>query len=192
MTPPTSHPRPRSRALVLVGTLVAVLVAALVGLTGPASATTPSCGLTWGSLDKAGPAAHTGGTLTTVRAGEQTCYDRLVLDVAGTTSFDAWGVRYVDQVLTDAKGDVLPLRGGAFLQIVLQAPAQLGTANPGELVGVTGYGTFRQVALAGNFEGVTSIGLGVRARLPYRVFTLPGIPGNANGTRVVIDVAHSW
>jgi hypothetical protein len=177
---------------VLIGALVAVLTAALVGLTGPASAAIPSCGITWGSLDEDGPSVHTGGSLTVVRAGEQTCYDRLVLDVAGTTTLDAWHVRYVSQVTADASGRPVPLRGGAFLQIAVSAPAHLGSANPGELVGVAGFTTFRQVALVGNFEGVSSIGLGVRARLPFRVFTLPGITGNANGTRIVIDVAHSW
>jgi hypothetical protein len=52
------------------------------------------------------------------------------------------------------------------------------------LVNVTGFSTFRQVAWAGSFEGQTTVGLGVRARLPFRVFTLPG--------RVVVDVAHVW
>ena len=42
---------------------------------------------------------------------------------------------------------------------------------------------------AGSFEGRTSLGLGVRARLPFRVFSLAG-PGD--GSRVVIDVAHRW
>jgi hypothetical protein len=51
-------------------------------------------------------------------------------------------------------------------------------------VNVSGYRTFRQVAWAGSFEGVTTVGLGTRARLPFRVFTLPG--------RVVVDVAHRW
>ena len=45
-----------------------------------------------------------------------------------------------------------------------------------------GYQTFRQVAWAGSFEGATTVGLGVRARLPFRVHTLPD--------RIVIDVAH--
>ena len=35
----------------------------------------------------------------------------------------------------------------------------------------------------------TGIGLGVRARLPYRVFVLDGSGG---GSRLVIDVAHRW
>jgi hypothetical protein len=57
---------------------------------------------------------------------------------------------------------------------------------------VSGFTTFRQVASAGSFEGVSSIGLGVRARLPFRVVTASGIPGSANGVRVVVDVAHRW
>jgi hypothetical protein len=40
------------------------------------------------------------------------------------------------------------------------------------------------VAWAGSFEGQSTIGLGVRARLPFRVLQLPG--------RLVIDVAHHW
>ena len=47
----------------------------------------------------------------------------------------------------------------------------------------------RQVAWAGSFEGQTTIGLGVRARLPMRAFVLNG-PGD--GLRVVVDVAHRW
>ena len=54
---------------------------------------------------------------------------------------------------------------------------------------MAGYSTFRQVAWAGSFEGQTTVGLGVRARLPFRVFALTG-PGT--GSRLVIDVAHRW
>ena len=38
-------------------------------------------------------------------------------------------------------------------------------------------------------ESQATIGLGVRARLPFRVFTLTG-PGS--GSRLVVDVAHRW
>jgi hypothetical protein len=133
-----------------------------------------------------------------VRSGEQACFDRLVLDVAGPSAFDAWHVRYVDRVTADGSGAPVPLRGGAFLEITMQAPAHTAAgptyrpADRAELVDVSGYRTFRQVAWAGDFEGVSSVGLGVRARTPFRVFTLPGIPGSANGTRVVVDVAHTW
>ena len=49
---------------------------------------------------------------------------------------------------------------------------------------MSGYRTFRQVAWADSRRHYTYFGLGVRARLPFRVFTLPG--------RLVIDVAHRW
>jgi ABC-2 type transport system ATP-binding protein len=36
-----------------------------------------------------------------------------------------------------------------------------------------------------------TIGLGVRARLPFRAFTVPG-PAGSRIVRVVVDVAHLW
>jgi Fumarylacetoacetate (FAA) hydrolase family len=62
-------------------------------------------------------------------------------------------------------------------------------ADPAHAVDVAGFRTFRQVAFFGTFEGQTTLGLGVRARLPLRVFVLSG---PADGSRVVIDVAHHW
>ena len=59
----------------------------------------------------------------------------------------------------------------------------------GELLDPAGYRTFRHVAWAGSFEGQSTLGLGVRARLPFRVFLLDG-PGT--GSRMVVDVAHRW
>ena len=93
-------------------------------------------------------------------------------------------------------GTPIPLRGGARLAVVVLVPAYDSAGQPTyrpvnvkELTNVTGYRTFRQVAWAGSFEGRTTVGLGVRARLPFRVFTLAG-PGD--GSRLVIDVAHTW
>ncbi|MFL6129349.1 MAG: hypothetical protein ACJ73E_09820 [Mycobacteriales bacterium] len=177
--------------------LAAVAAAAALGTTAwvaPAAADSgPYCGIRWGSLTKeAGTLspAH----LTNVRAGRHACYDRLVLDLDGRAP--GYLVGYVAQVTQDASGAVVPLRGGAKLQIVARAPAYDAAgrptyrpANRAELVNVAGFSTFRQVAWAGTFEGQTTIGLGVRARLPFRVFTLSG-PGT--GSRLVIDVAHYW
>ncbi|MFD0365259.1 hypothetical protein ACFQZZ_27820 [Nocardia sp. GCM10030253] len=129
-----------------------------------------------------------------IRSGRHDCYDRLVFDLAGSVA--GYRVGYVDEVVMDASGAPVPLRGGAFLTIVVLAPAYdnagNGTYRPSnrnELVDVTGYRTFRQAAWAGSFEGQTTVGLGVRDRLPFRVFTLEG-PGN--GSRVILDVAHFW
>lgn len=162
----------------------------LVGAAGAQAA--PYCGITWGSLAKSN-SQMTQAQLTNVRAGTHECYDRLVVDINGKGA--GYDVRYVSQVVQDGSGKPVALRGGAFIQVVVRAPSynQQGqltyNINRSELVNVTGFPTFRQVAGAGTFEGQTTIGLGVRARLPFRVFTLDG-PGG--GSRLVIDVAHKW
>jgi len=177
--------------------LVALVVSVGVGLTAwaapAAAADSPYCGIRWGSLTKSATAT-TGAHLTGVRAGRHTCYDRLVLDLDGRAG--GYQVRYVTQVSEDGSGRIVPLRGGAKLEIIARVPAYDDSgqatyrpANRSELVNVAGWQTFRQVAWAGSFEGQTTIGLGVRARLPFRVFTLDG-PGG--GSRLVIDVAHYW
>ena len=185
----------RTPLRLIVLALTSVLAA--LALTSPASAAaSPYCGITWGSLDKVGTGGS-GGYVDDVRSGQHACYDRLVIDITGSTTYHDWQVGYVRQVVEDPSGRVVSLRGGAFLQIRLDAPTNTpnGTltyapANTSELVNVAGYRTFRQVALTGSFEGVTNISVGVRARLPFRVFTLSG--PHANETRVVIDVAHHW
>ena len=180
-----------------VARVIRLLILALV-LTGvPAlvsaskAAASPYCGITWGSLAKSangpGPA-----TITNVRSGRHACFDRLVVDGASVGS-----ARYVSAVLTQGKGDAIPLRGGAKIEIIVRAnnfnldtgAVTYNPKNPRELTNVTGYSTFRQVAWGGSFEGYTTIGLGVRARLPMRIFTLAG-PGSSS--RLVIDVAHHW
>ena len=45
-----------------------------------------------------------------------------------------------------------------------------------------------QVAWGGTDYGVTSVVVGTRARLPYRVFTLH----DGSTTRLVVDIAHRW
>lgn len=153
------------------------------------------CGISWGSLAKQAP-QYTSGTVRDVRAGQHPCFDRMVADVARVPGTVGYHVRYVDQVRMDGSGTLVPLRGGAALQVIAKAPAynRHGSptyvpANRRELVDVSGYRTFRQIAWAGSFEGQTTVGLGVRARLPFRVFVLDG-PGE--GARLVVDVAHRW
>jgi hypothetical protein len=198
------QPQHSSRRAAYTTVVVAFLaLVACLGLTTAASAasasastsTAPYCGIYWGSLPK--EAGNGGATsLAGVRTGRHDCYDRLVLDLNGGPAA-AYHVEYVDAVYEDGSGKLVPLRGGARLSIVVHAPSYdtvsgrptYTPANPAELTDVTGYQTFRQVASAGGFEGQTNIGLGVRARLPFRVFTLAG-PGS--GSRLVIDVAHFW
>lgn len=182
------------RWITLIALATASAGVALIAAVTPANAqhSAATCSITWGSLSKSAGGLTTA-PITDVRAGRHDCYDRLVVDVRGAAA--GYAVAYVSAVHAQASGVVVPLRGGAFLQIDVQAPAYENgvptytPANPRELVDVAGYRTFRQAAWGGSFEGYTTVGLGVRARLPFRVLSLDG-PGSA--TRLVIDVAHRW
>ncbi len=162
----------------------------------PASTTAPYCGIEWGSLPKPGGSTYSQGQLTDIRAGQHECFDRLVVDVDHPQDELFYDVRYVDTVHEDGSGKEVPLRGGAALQVVVRAPAHDEDGRPTydpedrtELVDVTDHQTLRQVAWAGSFEGQTTVGVGTRGRLPFRVMVLDG-PGDRE--RLVIDVAHRW
>jgi hypothetical protein len=154
------------------------------------AAATPYCEITWGSTPRhVNPMSNA--ELVDLRTGRHGCFDRLVLDVENG-DIGGYFVNYVDEVAFDGSGTPVPLRGGAKLQVIPKVPVPLAGprfATDSELADVAGYRTFRQVAWAGSFEGQTTIGLGVRARLPFRVFVLDG-PGS--GSRMVVDVAHLW
>lgn len=175
----------------VLATAAAVVLTAAMGVwgSGPAQAHS-SCATAWGSLPEAGPAMTTA-EIYDIRAGRNACFDRLVVDVGGNAA-GAYSVRYVSAVRADGSGDVVPLRGGAFLEVVVRAPViptDSFFVSAGNLIDTSGYRTFRQVGWGGSFEGQTTVGLGVRARLPFRVMVLPG-PGS--NSRVVVDVAHRW
>jgi hypothetical protein len=178
----------RTPLRLIVLALTSVLAA--LALTTPASAAaSPYCGITWGSLDKASNAG-TGGSVDEVRSGQHACYDRLVVDLGNVPASASYTVSYTT-VRGVASGEPIPLAGGADLQITVHAHGEsLTFVDPSHIANVTGFRTFRQVASGGSFEGVTVLGLGVRARLPFRAFILDG-PG-AGQQRLVIDVAHAW
>lgn len=177
--------------LAIVGLLLAFVVVA------PASAqaaTEPYCSITWGSLAKSA-GTLSGASVTNVRAGRHSCFDRMVIDVRGHAN--GYSVKYVSSLSQPGSGLPVPLRGGEYLEFVVLAPTyspatglpSYEPANKNELVNTAGFATFRQVALAGSFEGYTHIGVGVRARLPFNVFVLAGA---GNTSRIVLDVAHQW
>ena len=179
-----------TRTAVLTTPVLALLLAAAAVLPPAQAAAASRCDVRWGSLPEDRPAGSADARVADVRTGRHACFDRLVLDVEG----DLRGhfVRYVGQVRHDGSGALVPVRGGARLLVTATAPVVPTDAwwgPDGELLDATGYRTFRDVQFAGSFEGHTSVGLGVRARLPFRVLLLDG-PGD--GSRLVVDVAHSW
>ncbi len=183
--------------------VVCALTTALALTTAPAAAAAPasaasaySCETQWGSLVKQ-RAPYTSKQIRDVRAGRHHCFDRLVIDLGGTGRGRlGYQVRFVTTVTMDGSGAPVALRGGAQLRVIIKAPAYddsgsatYGPASWTELVDVRGYRTFRQVSWAGTHEGQTTIGLGVRARLPMRVFVLTDSGGRYH---LVVDVAHAW
>lgn len=170
----------------------AVIVGLFMALSIPMTqvGAAPYCNITWGSLPKSGGVMSTA-TLNNIRTGQHDCYDRMVFDFSGTAV--GYRVEYVSNIYADPSGQLIPLAGGAKLQIVALAPSYdsaghstypgvTGQRLPG--VNLVGYQTFREAKFAGSFEGQTSVGLGVRARLPFRAFTLDN--------RLIVDVAHFW
>jgi hypothetical protein len=134
--------------------------------------------------------------LTAVRTGRHDCFDRVVFDLAGPAA--GYRVEYVDQVFQDGSGAVLDVPGGARLLVNVNHPAYNDAGNPTivpapaagqQIADVGDHQTLRSVVYGSSFEGATTFGVGVRARLPFRVFTVDS-PGG--GSRVVVDVAHRW
>jgi hypothetical protein len=181
--------------MVLAGLLAATLFGS-AGAVAAQSSPQPYCGIWWGSLAKSDSVyGYTTATMRNLRAGRHECFDRLVVDLGprrtGLPGRQATGyqVKYVPS------GN-LSVTGGARLSVLVNAPAHDTDYRPTyrprdrfRAVDVTGFRTFRQVAFLGTFESQTAIVLGVRARLPFRVFVLSG-PGE--GSRLVVDVAHRW
>ncbi len=195
-----SATRSRTRRRVAIGAATVTAAAGLTGLgiaqAAPSSAATSCPTVDWGSLQKSS-ASTTTHPVTDIRAGRHACFDRMVVDLgrsgARTVGYKA---TYVSSVKAPGSGQKVPVRGGADIRLVINAPVHDRAGhltyhpnNPRQLVKVKGYNTFRQVALAGSFEGRTTIALGVRARLPMRIFVLHDADG---AQRLVVDVRHHW
>ena len=156
--------------------------AATVAASRPAA-----CAVHWGTNAKhRGSDATVRTPVRAVRAGRHGCFDRLVIDL-GAGPRPSFSAQYVRHIVAQGSGRVLHVRGHARILINVRGPAgRHFPATAANLANVRDFTTFRQVRGAGSFERITSIGLGVRARLPFRVFIL----GTSAAWRIVVDVAH--
>jgi hypothetical protein len=139
-----------------------------------------------------------------VRAGQHDCFDRVVFDVNGTIDGPetiGYSVAYISgEVQADGSGGLVPTAGAAALRVVIRAPSQgYGTSGhqpwrppaqvgddfftPGQL---RSWGSLREISFAGSFEGLSTIAVGVEAKLPFRV----GSDDQGGYTHVYLDVAH--
>ena len=175
---------------------VVAIMAMLITTAGTAAVTLPAqaspnragraCSTHWGTAPR-----HAGAMVQTrvrnVRAGEHTCFDRLVVDL-GVGQAPGFRVGYVRAFFADGSGQRVPTKGRAKLLVTVRAPAAASfNASRRHLVRVAGFAEFRQVAGLGSFEGVTSIGLGLRGRSAFRVFE---VKTAGRRFKLVIDVAR--
>jgi hypothetical protein len=187
------------------GTAAVALVLASAGLAGTAgvagaatgqvgkAASAAACSTSWGSGTKS---AEDSGSkpLKNITTSQSTCYDRMVFDISGVKGKLGYHVGYVKKFHQDGSGEEIPVKGGAILEILVSAlsydPAtgeqtyagKAGKPLPG--VKITGYKTFKDTKFGTSVEGQTQVGLGLRAKLPFRVLQ--------SGDKLIVDVAHTY
>ncbi|KDN21655.1 AMIN-like domain-containing (lipo)protein [Amycolatopsis rifamycinica] len=164
--------RPKRRALAAVTLLLAG--GGLLAAAGPAQAADP--------VPPATP------TMTGIRTGLNTGFDRVVLDFSGGPA-PSVSYRLVDELTADASGEIVWLTGEFFVQVAVTPAAAHDDSGAVTYPGPSKFRTrdlrnVMAVAVTGDFEGQVSFGLGVRSRTAVNVFTLTA------PNRVVIDVAH--
>jgi LPXTG-motif cell wall-anchored protein len=160
----------RRTAVLAALTATAVLATASPALALPGFGTSPVT---------VAPSSSTQTIVSSVTVGRHTGFDRVVFRFSGP--LPGYSVRYVSQVVSDASGQPVPLLGSAFLSVVLR-PTSTSAHAPQSTI-TAGFPALRQVKGAGDFEGVTSYGIGQASKAGFRAFTLTG------PNRLVVDVA---
>jgi len=116
-------------------------------------------------------------TVSAVRTAEhpECGYDRLVLDISGT--MPSYSIRYVNQVIADPSGKPVTLPGVRYLLITLhsaQAHNATGAATISRAVQQPGYQALESWVVAGDFEGVVTLAVGLPTQVSIRTGELPG------------------
>src|SRR3954451_10509753 len=89
---------PMKRWATTLAALALVLTGAGTASTAAAAPQITACEKGWGTITKAAPGSiATTGSVTDVRTGRHTCYDRMVVDIPGMTTTDpaSYWVQYV-------------------------------------------------------------------------------------------------
>jgi hypothetical protein len=137
------------------------------------------------ALAAAPAGAQSAPTLTDVRAGSHSGFDRVVFEFRGG-AVPQHRVTYVQQLVEDASGKPVSVAGSANLEVVFHGAnahdaGGAPTVSPRRFT--TGLPAVREIAQLGDFEAVVSYGIGVDVRRPIKVSTL------SNPSRLVIDVS---
>jgi len=133
---------------------------------------------------KSGPSGGRQAEVYQVTAGCHPTFDRLVVRARfGTPGYD---VKYVPRIFQDATGDPVSLLGTRRIQVLVRdarGHTQGGTNLLPRVLNPL-CSNLRQIKDAGDFEGLVTLGLGLKKRTGFRVFRLTA------PTRLVIDIKH--
>jgi hypothetical protein len=102
-------------------------------------------------------------------------YDRIVLDITGPTP--GYTIKYVTHVTADPSGKTITLPGRSDLLITLrpaQAHTDSGSPTVTRRVQIPGHPMLKGYVLAGDFEGVLTLALGLQSTTSIRVGEFPG------------------
>jgi hypothetical protein len=120
--------------------------------------------------------------LIAVEVGHHDTFDRVVFRFS--SHVPGYNVSYVPEVTADPSDDPVQLEGSAFIFVAMHsvASAQVGAPAAPQDRQTPRFAELREVAGAGDFEGVVSFGLGLTSQSGFRVSTL------TNPDRLVVDV----
>jgi hypothetical protein len=120
--------------------------------------------------------------LLAVDVGHHDTFDRVVFRFSSRVP--GYNVNYVPDVKADPSDEPIPLEGNAFMIVAMHSVAsgQVGAPPAPQDRQTPRFPELRELAGAGDFEGVVSFGLGLTAASGFRVFTL------TNPDRLVVDV----
>lgn len=177
---------------VIIATGIAVLAtgASSVLVAAPARGQAP--GIETAALQAAMPeaepaAAQRTPTLVGIRASHRAGRDRVVFEFAGPLPAQR-SAAYVDRLIADGSGSVVPVAGRAILQVRFahaNAHDDAGRPTAADRVAFATPNVV-EVVRSGDFEAVTTYGIGLASRQQVRVTTM------TNPSRVVVDVAAGF
>ncbi len=126
------------------------------------------------------------GAIGGVRVGGHPGYDRVVWEFPGSGR-PSLQVKYVDQPTEDGSGDVVDVRGDAFLEVLVSSvsipPANAPRPGKAPVTSLAGTVVADAFPVYGGFEAVGQAFVGVRGdKRPFRVTLL------TNPTRLVVDI----
>jgi hypothetical protein len=162
------------RVAVILVTLASFLGLAAVALALPPFTTAP----------KSSPGSGGQAEVFGVSTGCHPTFDRVV--IRSRFGIPRYDVRYVKRIVADGSGRPVALLGTKRIRVVLRNARGHTEGGTSLLPRVRTplCPNLRQIKTAGDFEGVVSLGLGLRRKVGFRVFRLTG------PARIVIDVAH--